>query len=150
MKHLIIMKYILKNKFFQFGLALTALAFMFFTIQPDLPGEINTYLKKHFENQEVIKYKTEWEFTGTKHKVYLNDGTKLKFDKRLQIYKAENKRGLPAEILPENIRLYLVQNYADVGFKEWKVKAHKNKQEVELLNDIELEFDLNGNFLRID
>lgn len=141
------MKKIVKNSWIP-ALFLVAIGLMAFTTKPKLPAEISSYLQNHFDGQNVVKYKTEWTALKKKHKVYLANGVKVKFDSKKEVYKIEGKAGLPLSVLPTPLAEYMKAHYPDEIFTEWKKKSYK--QEIELRNGLELEFDLDGNFMRID
>jgi hypothetical protein len=121
---------------------------MSFAPQPNLPSEIQSYIRKHFPGQDLVKYKTEWTPHKAEYKVYLSNHVKIEFNKDFNPVEVEGKLGLPDSILPKKILNFIKKNYPDMKFFEWSKKSYK--QEVELQNDKELEFDLKGNFLKID
>ena|SRR5699024_2286996 len=125
-----------------------ALTLSSFTAQPDLPKPIQQYIETHFQNSKVIKYKTEWTPIKAKYKVYLSNHIELEFGKNFDIKEIEGKAGIPKALIPEKLLAYINEHYPDAQLKEWEKKVRK--QEVSLVNGLELEFDLKGNFLRID
>lgn len=125
-----------------------SLLFMAFTKSPEIPKEIQHYLNTHFGNKEVVEYKAKWKAAKSKHKVYLIDKTKLEFDGDLNIVEVKSKTGIPYSTVPQNVLSYIQQNYPNSKLKKWEKET--TKQEVKLIDGPELEFDLNGNFLRID
>lgn len=80
----------------------------------------------------------------------LSNGIELDFDENGNILEIESKNNeaIPATALPSKVASYLNTNYAGVAIKGWD-KDSKG-QEVELVDGTELEFDAEGNFLRID
>lgn len=50
--------------------------------------------------------------------------------------------------IPQPIRDYVTTNYTDAGINE--ISRDSRGYEVELTNQIELQFDQNGNFVRVD
>lgn len=138
-----------KNKIYYVTLLLLlSFSAMSMTSAKDIPVKIQEYLQVHFQNKQVVKYKSEWKPTKTKHKVYLIDQTKVEFDKNFNAIEVESKNGIPASILPSNVSNYIQKNYPNRQIKEWEMK--RTKQEVKLMDGLELEFDVQGNFLRID
>ncbi len=114
----------------------------------EVPSQINTFINKHFSGKTVVKYKKEIDKKGTEYKIYLNDFTKLEFNTQFEPVEIKSESQLPESVLPSKIVSYVKSNYPALFILEWEKK--KTKQQVELSNDLELEFDLNGNFLRID
>ncbi len=125
-----------------------ALIFMSFSPQSELPRQIQDYVQTHFKNQQVVKFETKLASSKTKYKVYLENQTKVKFDKDFNPIEVEGVSEIPISVLPEKLLTYVNQNYPGMKIKEWKIES--NKQEVELQTGLELEFDLSGNFLKID
>ena len=60
----------------------------------------------------------------------------------------EGNEALPDSVIPSAILSYVQDNYPSEFIKNWNLE--KTVQEIKLSNDITLEFDRNGNFLRID
>lgn len=121
-----------------------------FTAPPELPSKIKTYTEKHFPGKKLTKYKTEWTPEKGKYKVYLDYDVKIEFDGDYNPIEIDGKGGLPDSVIPDKLLKYSKENYPDRKIIEWEKSTYKNKQEIELDNGIELEFDLKGNFLRID
>jgi hypothetical protein len=107
--------------------------------KPLAPDQIKSYVKANFANSKIIK---------AEYEVKLNNGVKLEFDGNYNIKKIESRTGLPNEVIPKKIEAYISKKYPDDKVTEWEKKG--NVQEVELTNDLELIFDLNGKFLRMD
>lgn len=80
----------------------------------------------------------------------LSNGIELDFDENGNINEMEskNKEALPETTIPTNVAGYLKTNYAGIAITGWE-KDSKG-QEVELADGTELEFDKDGNFLKID
>lgn len=114
----------------------------------EIPGQLTEYVQKYFPSATVMQYKSEMEFNGREYKVYLDNFTKLEFDTNYSLTDAENQSGLPEAILPAKVVDYVKTHYSNSKIVDWEKK--RKKQEVELNNNLELEFDLEGNFLRID
>lgn len=132
---------------------------MFFIAQPfsaqevylspsEYPEEINEYVAKHFSAFEIVSIKQDKEPLKTEYEVQLNNQVELEFDGKFVIKKNEGKTSLPASVIPQQIQDYVSQNYPSNFIIKWKKEG--NNQEVELDNDLDLVFDLNGKFLRID
>lgn len=116
--------------------------------ESELPKEIKDYLKKHFPDSKVLKVEKEKSGLGHKHDLKLDNGIELEFNSKNEITEIEGSIKLPDSVIPKSILKYVETNYPENGVTDWKLD--KNKQEVELDNGIELEFNLNDEFLRID
>src|SRR5690625_660323 len=114
----------------------------------EFPEKIISFVQTHFPEDQIVTIKEEKERRKTEYEVKLNSRAELEFDGGLEIIKIESKSGLPDSVLPEKIVAYVSQNYPGRKIEEWKKK--KKYQEIELDNSLELEFDFDGNFLRID
>lgn len=116
--------------------------------QSEIPTEISTYVQKHFPGQSITYTRLKHKMLTKEYKVKLNDRTELKFDSKKKIIEADSKTALPESIIPQALLAYVKKEYPQAQIKEWKLK--RNYQEIELNNGLELEFTLNGNFIRID
>ncbi|WP_353116979.1 PepSY-like domain-containing protein [Myroides odoratus] len=118
-----------------------------------LPASVQSLLKTHFAASEVVLIKQETEAKETTYKVYTNDGFKIEFNQQGDWTEIESKQGktIPSALLPTPLITYIQTNYSDFNFtgiekkrNGFEVELKKEKQEIELL------FDKEGNFLRLD
>lgn len=114
----------------------------------EYPTEITSYVKTHFPDSDIVSIKEEKERKGTEYEVKLRNMEELEFDQDYSIKSVEAKKGLPESVVPQKIRDYVAQNYPNRVIEEWKLK--RNGQEIELDNDLEIKFDFDGNFLKLD
>ena len=114
----------------------------------ETPGQIISYINAHFPKSEIISVKKDKEVLKTEYKVKLNTMVELEFDGNFSIKKIESKSALPQSVFPEKIVAYIHKNYPNNKILEWK--KEKKGQKIELDNDIDVVFDLNGKFLGID
>lgn len=114
----------------------------------ETPGQIISYINAHFPKSEIISVKKDKEVLKTEYKVKLNTMVELEFDGNFSIKKIESKSALPQSVVPEKIVAYIHKNYPNNKILEWK--KEKKGQRIELDNDIDVVFDLNGKFLGID
>ncbi|MCO6496988.1 MAG: PepSY-like domain-containing protein [Chitinophagaceae bacterium] len=114
----------------------------------EVPAAIQSYVKTHFPNQSIAKAKIDVEGTKNEYEIKLDDKTELEFDSKYRIKKIESKNALPSGIFPAKIRKYVKANYPNNVIINWEIE--EKHQEVELDNDIQLEFTLKGTFIRID
>ena len=114
----------------------------------ETPGQIISYINVHFPKSEIISVKKDKEVLKTEYKVKLNTMVELEFDGNFSIKKIESKSALPQSVVPEKIVAYIHKNYPNNKILEWK--KEKKGQKIELDNDIDVVFDLNGKFLGID
>ncbi len=114
----------------------------------ELPVEITNWISTHFPDNEIVRSKVEIKKNKKKYEIYLQGGFNLEFNSRKEITEIDGHTKLPDSVIPDKIKQYVDANYPDNFIISWELE--RNKQEVELDNGIELEFDLNGNFIRID
>ncbi len=119
----------------------------------ELPKAAQTLLTTHFPTSEIVLIKRENDDEGTTYKVYVNDGFKIEFNQQGDWIEIESNQGkaIPSLLLPSPLLNYIQTNYSD--FALTSVEKRSNSFEVELKNgrqQVELIFDSEGNFVRID
>lgn len=113
----------------------------------EFPVEITSFVKEHFPNSDVVSIKREGK-RKIEYEVKLQNREELEFDENFTIKDMESKMGLPDTVIPEKIRTYVAKNYPGKRIEEWKRK--RKGQEIELDNGLEILFDFDGNFIKID
>ena len=113
-----------------------------------MPAKIKNFLATYYPKATVAKYEAKTTVAGKKYEVKLNNGAEIDFDKNGNWEEISDKQGVPSALIPSSIKTYLATNYK--GVKVESIDKEKNKIKVDLINDIDLEFDQNGKFLRID
>lgn len=122
-----------------------------------LPQTAQTYLNTQYAGKTVVKASKETLTNGTvQYEVELSDGTEVYFDATGQFIK-EEKEGTETMIavtaLPQMTHDYITANYAGKTIiKAYKVTYSDGtiQYEVELNDDTELYFDVNGQFIRVE
>ncbi|MDE5543911.1 MAG: PepSY-like domain-containing protein [Bacteroidales bacterium] len=114
-----------------------------------LPVAAQTFLNTHFADltlQSIIK---EEEGKDVEYDVKYTDFTEVNFDRNGDWEKVE-RRGVavPDGIIPEAVLAYVKANYAQSFIVE--IDKDRNGYEVKLNGGLDLEFDRNGNFKRLD
>ena len=115
-----------------------------------LPASAQSVLKKNFK-AEVTLVKIDKDFGMVKdYEVILNNGTEIKFDSKGNWEEVEVGRDMnvPAFFLLQPMRNYINSNLKGVNVVG--VDKKRRGYEVKLANDIEIEFDTAGNFVRYD
>lgn len=118
------------------------------TMFQTMPANVKSFLAKYYPKATVAKYEAKNTVVGKKYEVKLNNGAEIDFDKNGNWEEISDKQGVPSALIPATINAYLVKNYK--GIKVESIDKESNKIKVDLMNDIDLEFDKNGKFLRID
>lgn len=114
----------------------------------DTPAEIQKYVKQHFPDGQIAYVKKKDKLHYTQYKVKLDTRVELEFDGDFKVYEIESKAALPKSVIPQKISDYVAVNYPGQAIREWKLK--KDGQQVELASDVDLLFDSNGNFVKVD
>ncbi len=114
----------------------------------DLPAEITNYIQKHFADHTILQSIKELDNLSKTYEVILSGNYTLKFNRKREIIDIEGKQKLPDSVIPEKILTYVTTNFPENYIVGWELEG--KKQQVELDNDIDLEFNLKGDFLRID
>lgn len=114
----------------------------------DLPSEIKTYVSTHFSENKILQGIEEKENFELTYEVWLEGNITLDFNRKKEITDIESATPLPESVIPKRIRVYVATSYPDHFITSWELDD-KNQQ-VGLDNHVELEFDMNGKFLRIE
>lgn len=144
------MKKIIKNTF---GLGLLI---FFFTAcdkesvvaENQLPTEAVMYIQTHFPEHKIVQIVKDRDGLSVSFDVILDGGYKLEFERKGAIKGVEGTAKLPDSVIPTPVLEYVNANYADQHIIDWELDD--NGQEVKLINGLELKFDKQGNFLRLD
>jgi len=117
----------------------------------DLPATGSTFLKEHFNNVTVLSVTKEKEgFSGTEYKVLLDNRTEVKFDKNGNWKEVDgaNNIAIPTTFILPVIVDYVTEKYPNADFNS--IEKDNGNFDVELTNELELVFNSQGDFLRID
>lgn len=117
----------------------------------DLPIAATTFVTTYFPNATYLTIKKQYKADndGSIYDVHLTNGFEVDFDANGNWIDIDgNHQAIPVELVPEKIQTYITTNYAN----QFAISIDKEPTyiEVELSNNLELVFDLQGNFLRID
>ena len=112
----------------------------------DLPEAAQNFLKEYFPKAKVGMVKTDKHLLKkTDYDVKLVNGTKIEFNNAGKWTSVDCKtREVPEGIIPRSIRTYVKKNFQDV--KIVKIEKTTTKYEVKLSDDVELTFNLLGQF----
>lgn len=115
-----------------------------------LPHTANVFLQSYFTDDTpstISKDKTDGDYEVT-----LASGIKVEFDASGNWKDVEGTLAAPLpnqEFIPQKIRDYVAENYPSM-FKINAISRDKNGYEVQLTDELELHFDPQGNFVRVD
>lgn len=118
----------------------------------DLPQNARTLIESHFSGAQAI-YLSKNKVTdddGTLYELKLDNGFEIDFDKDGNWTDIEgNRQQVPDALIPEGILSYVLSNYPSPLFIEGIDKESYGYQ-LEISNDLDLKFDVDGNFIGID
>lgn len=112
----------------------------------DLPEAAREFLTEYFPKAKVGMIKVDKHLLKkTDYDVKLVNGTKIEFNNAGKWTSVDCKNSaVPEGIIPKTIRTYVKKNFPDV--KIVKIEKSSTKYEVELSDDVELTFNLLGQF----
>ncbi len=114
-----------------------------------LPQAAQEFLNTYFAGSSVVRAVHDREIGDNDYTVWLTDGSKVEFDGKGNWKSVENKKSnVPDSVVPAKIKEYVTTNYPSLGIV--KIEKSLYGYEVELSNDLDLKFDSDGNFQRID
>ena len=117
-----------------------------------LPTTATQFLNQNFKGIKVLSVVEEKEgLSGKEYDVLLDNGIKVKFDKNgdwLDIEAQNDSASIPDTLVPTSILSYVKEKYPNAGINSLEKERHG--YDVELTNGLDLVFDTNGNFVRID
>ena len=114
----------------------------------NLPTEIKTYISTHYPSQLITESEIDLKDSTNSYEVKLNNETSLEFNYKKEIVDIDGNTKLPSSVISSKIIDYVNVNYPNNFITGWEMD--EGKQEVELNSTVDLEFDMNNNFLQID
>lgn len=114
-----------------------------------LPAKAKTFINQHFKGVKVTNVIQDKDVFSKDFDVNFENGTKVEFDRTGNWKEIKSLSGsMPSSLVPAKIKQYISNNYKGANIVE--INKEARKIDVELSNGIDLDFDKNGNFLRID
>ena len=117
-------------------------------ITGNVPSEIASFVSLHFPQNGIVMAVKETEGKIVSYDVVLDGNFQLDFDESFNITEIDGVATLPASVIPSAIADYVAENYATNFITDWELEL--NHQQVELNSVLELEFNMDGSFIRID
>ncbi len=113
----------------------------------NLPQSILDYISTNYPNETILYAEEDQEDGMLIYEVHLTGGYELEFDSSGNLLEVE--QNIPLSDLPQAIIDYVNANYPDNFIDEAEFEFENGQQvyKIKLDNDIELYFDLDGNFL---
>jgi len=114
-----------------------------------LPTPAQTFIKNNFPNQATSYIIKDVDRTETEYELKFTGGTEIEFDAKGNWKEVDaNRSTMPQSVLPKAIADYNAANYKGLAVEKIEKKHYGYK--LEFTNDVELEFDNAGKFLRKD
>lgn len=115
-----------------------------------LPQAAKQFLKTNFSRQKIHHVKVDKKFLSTSdYEVVLSNGTEVDFDSRGNWKEVDcGYNAVPDALLLRNMRSYIKSAYP--GKKVVKIEKDRNEYDVELSNGVDLVFNRDGSFRRVD
>ncbi len=113
-----------------------------------VPEKIKTYLETHFLNYSVLQLLEDREGFNLTYDVTLEQGYFLEFNRKMEIIEVTGTQTIPHSVIPSVILTYVQTHFVEESILSWDLSDRI--QEVTLDNGLQLEFEKEGNFLRID
>lgn len=119
------------------------------TDMAQLPEPIQNTVNNNFSSN-VISVTTETNtFGNDEYEIFLADGTKIKFEgEAWDEIEVPLGMSVPREFVLEPIQVYVNQNMPEQTIV--KIDRDSKGYEVDLSNGVELKFDTNGTFIKVD
>ncbi|MBF4464484.1 PepSY-like domain-containing protein [Flavobacterium sp. LC2016-12] len=113
----------------------------------ELPKPAQEFLKKHFSYTSVEIAKKDAEHGEKGYEVKLKDGTEVEFWKDGSYREVDgDDKPIPTEFIPDSVKDYVSKNYPNEKITHIDY-GHKDL-DVDLTNDIDLEFTKEGKILK--
>ncbi len=115
----------------------------------ELPESAQTFVTTYFNEADIAFIKVEKEGVHNDYEVKLSSGVEIDFNYKGELKEIDcNLQPVPEGIVPQVIVNYVSARFADAFIVKYEID--RREQKVKLNNSLELEFDRNGNFLRVD
>ncbi|MDN3674659.1 PepSY-like domain-containing protein [Flavobacterium branchiarum] len=117
----------------------------------DLPKLATIFVTTYFPTAtyKLITKQRIPDSDGSIYDVLLSNNFEIDFDKDGNWIDIDgNNQAIPVELIPAKINAYVKEKYPDQSVTA--IDNEKTQIEIELSNNLELVFDLEGNFIRID
>lgn len=116
----------------------------------ELPATATKFIQSHFPSEKISRAEKDVDINETSYEVYFSNGVKLEFDQNGNWTEVDGKKkvSIPTAFIDKDITDYVAKNYPNARII--KIENDRTHFEVELSNGLELKFDAQGHFLRMD
>lgn len=131
------------------GIAIISIATMSFCTKTDPTQKINEFVSTYFPQANITATVPD----GREYDVMLSDNTKLEFDRKIEWKEIDCEHAtiytfVPSALVPQQITAYVSQKYPNNTIV--KISKDGRNWDIELNNDIEIEFNKNFEVVEID
>ena len=118
--------------------------------ETQLPVAAREVIKKNFPQAKISYIKIDKDiFQSKTYEATLTNGTEIEFNSKGEWVEVDCKKAIvPASLIPVNVAKYVKDNFA--GQHIVKIERVRKGYETELNNGLDVKFDMNGNFMRLD
>lgn len=116
--------------------------------EAELPASARDFVATHFPEQTISQVVKDKDRKSVSFDVVLDNGVDLDFNEDGTCTSIEGFVQLPDSAIPEDLLAYVNANYPENFIIEWELGGQE--QEVQLDSGLELRFNVNGTFLRVD
>lgn len=117
-------------------------------ISSQIPDEIAAYASNHFPDNPIITVVKDIDGLDLTYDLTLVGGFRLEFGRNREVIDIEGITKLPDSVIPVKILDHVLKFYAESFIVGWEID-HRHQQ-IQLNNGFELEFTMEGEFLRTD
>lgn len=114
----------------------------------EVSSVISNYTSTHFPDNPIIQSIKDTDGLELTYDITLEGEFFLEFNRKKEVIDIEGLSKLPDSVIPAKLLEYMQSNYPDNFIIGWEVDDRN--QQIKLENGLELEFNMNGVFLRID
>lgn len=114
----------------------------------DIPAGISEFVSTNFPDNDILQVVKDVEGLSTDYDVILDGGVSLTFKKNGEVKDIDGTSKLPDGVIPSKISEYVSTNFPNQVITDWELTDRN--QQIGLDNGLELEFNMDGDFLRMD
>lgn len=116
--------------------------------ESEIPTEIVTYVNTYFPENTIDRAVKDMDNNKVDYDIFLSGNFTLEFNANYEITDIDGVTALPEFVIPQAILIYVNENYPQQFIRGWELEM--DHQQVELNNNLELEFTMTGEFIRVD
>ena len=118
--------------------------------QSELPGTAKDFITEYFSDQKIVQVVKDVDYlVKTEYEITLGNGFQLEFDGKGDWKDVDgNNTAIPSDFFSKSITDYILQNFP--GQQITAIEKKSSGYELELSNGLDIDFNSNGEFVRID